>query len=92
MPPCVWVFLGVFLDRLGYPAVGVSFTEHGVDGGAEHLCISGTDFFFLLGLGIGGKVGNVKPFALQLLDCIDQLGNGCTNVGKLYNVCFRLLG
>ena len=58
--PCphgVRVFLGVFLDGFGHPAVGISFAQYGINRRPENLGVDGTGFLFLLGLRIGRKVG-----------------------------------
>ena len=83
------VLLGVFLDRLSNPAVGISFAQDGIDRGAENFGIGCPGGFFGIALRIVGKIGEIESLSLQFADRFLKLGNGGTDIREFDNICFR---
>ena len=88
----VRVFAGVFLDRLGRAAVGITLAEDGIHGAALDLVVAGAGFLLGIGLRVGGEIGDVVALGLELGDGFLELGHGRADVRQFDDVRVRLGG
>jgi hypothetical protein len=88
----VGIFLGVGLYRGGDATVRVAFTEDGVDGTTKNLLVGGVNGLFGSVGGLSRVAGDVIALGLELLDALNKLGDGGTDVGELDGVGFGFLG
>ena len=71
-------------------AVGVAFTQDGVDRTAFDAVVAFAHSFFFIGLRVGRIVGNGKAFRLQFFNRGSQLRYGCADVRQFDHVCIGL--
>ena len=81
------IFLGIFLDRFGYPAVGIALPENGVYGGSQYFRIGCPNLLPFLCLRVCREVRNGETFALEFIDCVLELRDRCADVGQFDDVC-----
>ncbi len=82
----VGILLGVLLDGLRWPTVGVALTQYRVYSASLYLVITLLDIPLFVVLGIFRIVGNSETLALQLFDAGLELWNGGADVGKFDDV------
>ena len=83
---------GIVFDRFGGPAVGVAFTQDGIDCAALYFVIPRLGLLLRAGGGCFGVVGEGEPLRLQLGDRCFELGHRGADVGKLDDVGAGLKG
>ena len=88
----VRMLAGIFLDRLGGTAIGISLTEDGIDRTALDLVIAGANLLVGVVLGIIGIIRELVSLGLELGDRGLELRYGGADVGEFDDICLRLEG
>src|SRR5690606_3638685 len=88
----VRVLTGEGLDRGRGATIGVTFTQYRVNGTAQHLAVTGVDFFLFVGLRVLLVLGHLVALLIQLFDRGTQLGDGGGDVRQFDDVGVRILG
>ena len=72
----------------GRTAVGIAFTQHGVDGAAFDFVVACLDVFFCRCLRVNRVIGEVVTLCLQFFDGGIQLRHGGADIGQFDDVGF----
>ena len=87
----VWILLRVIFHRASDSTIRVAFTQHGIDSAAKDFCITTSDFFFLFGRWLAGKIRDVVAVCLQLCNGDRKLRDRRADIRQLDDVGVWLL-
>ena len=80
------VVLGVFLDRLGGPAIRVAFAQNRVHGRSLDCVIARTRHLFVVGLRVLGVIGQCVSLGLQFGNGRNKLRHRGRDIGQFDHV------